>query len=75
MSEDKTPALVEIRRSQLAPNSTAGQHTNGPAPAWVSINGGPWRRVRGRGYMSDHKLVRDLEELLEVESTDGGEDE
>jgi hypothetical protein len=66
MSEDTTPALVEIRRSQLKPGTT-GQHTNGRAPAWVSINGGPWRRVRARGYASDHRLVRDLEELLEVE--------
>ncbi len=74
MSETRleTPALVEIRRSQNSPDSPRGQHTNGPAPFWVSVCGGPWRRVRARGYMSDHKLVRDLEELLEVEDVGEG---
>lgn len=74
-STPEQPPLIEIRRSQNNPDSQAGWHTNGPAPAWFRVRGGPWRRIRGVGYQSDHKLAHDLVVLLDVAPAPGDEGE
>lgn len=61
--------LVEIRWSANGddPDQKGGQHTN-VSILWARFGEGPWRRVRN--FRSQHRLLKDLEELLGLEKDD-----
>ena len=60
--------LIEIAWGECAlhpPGHIGGQHV-GTGDLWYRRSAGPWRKVLG--YRSQHKLLTDIEELLELDT-------